>query len=171
MPLTLEQRQIIEDVKTTLETSGILSLSQIPTDVFAASLQTLSVDGGQPFSFISSSLHYIPPNAVFGSRLMVTRKNSSAVDAIVEHPISSIVEYPETGSQPGESVAHRFVIDPHNYVNPCLNMQYSVGPPEGAHPNTTCRLISRGMEPNMKVLCEQKKISCKLVYLLRISTS
>ncbi|KAG9309526.1 hypothetical protein JVU11DRAFT_10503 [Chiua virens] len=50
---------------------------------------------------------------------------------VVEHPRDAIVEYPETGSELGISVAHIFNINPDCFHDPRFNFQYSLGDGHG----------------------------------------
>ncbi|KAG0697536.1 hypothetical protein DFH29DRAFT_758842, partial [Suillus ampliporus] len=53
--------------------------------------------------------------------------------AVIEHPISAIVEYPQTGCLSTQSIAHIFHVDPLSFtskssnLHPKSNFQYSLG--------------------------------------------
>ncbi|KIK72133.1 hypothetical protein PAXRUDRAFT_181276, partial [Paxillus rubicundulus Ve08.2h10] len=51
------------------------------------------------------------------------------VDAIIEHPPGTIVEYPQTGEVTGARIAHIFNVDsnPSRFIHPKSNFQYSLG--------------------------------------------
>lgn len=81
------------------------------------------------------------------------------VHTIVEHPVGSIVEYPETGTSEGVAVAHRFSIDPANFSHPKDNSQYSLGDSHGEDPYVFCGglLMGRNGTP---ASCVLKKFKC-----------
>jgi len=134
MSLTPQKRKVIDDVESILEKNSVVTVSHIPADIFAASLQELSNNSSKhSFSFPYTSLHYISPEPTYG-RFKVTRKLASSVDALVDHPIGTIREYPHSESRLGEPIAHRFAIDPSHSVNPRENMQYSIES-QGGHSN------------------------------------
>jgi len=170
MPLTQQQREVIDDVKTILSDSGIVSISHIPTDVFTASLISLESQD-QTNTLPPFQIGYTPPTPFFfdkSARPKVTRLAVSAVDAIIDHPLGALVEYPFSGLEPGHSIAHRFAIDPRSYIDPRRNIQYSLGrDSKGGHPNTGCLIFSRGVSVKEPVLCNQIKTSCK--YFISIS--
>ncbi|KAF8575835.1 hypothetical protein K439DRAFT_1623295 [Ramaria rubella] len=54
--------------------------------------------------------------------------------AIVEHSAGAIVVFPQSGSYPGETIAHQFSVDINQYfVNPKENIQYSLGDSHGGN--------------------------------------
>ncbi|KAJ6598119.1 hypothetical protein DFH09DRAFT_889893, partial [Mycena vulgaris] len=94
---------------------------------------TLSTTSSCPA--IDGSL-YVPPAARPFSAEEIWRgfdciNRQTYVHALVEHPIGSIVEYPETGSSEGISVAHLFSVDPDRFSHPKDNFQYSIGDFQG----------------------------------------
>ncbi|KAJ6586302.1 hypothetical protein DFH09DRAFT_1075258 [Mycena vulgaris] len=53
------------------------------------------------------------------------------VNALVEHPRDSIVEYPETGTGTGLRIAHLFSVDHANFSPPKETFQYPLGDSQG----------------------------------------
>lgn len=165
------QLAAIEQATLILAAAG-LSLSDLPD------LHTLDPGDDPPYpptlhdlqscnlssSVLSSS--YEPPRArmftldelhdhIPGSRL----NRQASVNGIVDHPLGAIVEYPETGAQLGECIAHRFAVDPHNFLNPKENLQYSLGDEHGGHKAAQCFLLAdRNGKP---VLCSHLHTSCE----------
>jgi len=165
MSLTAEQCKAIKDTKKILQDSGVADPSSFPTDVFASSLQSLANDNlVTRHSFPLPLFSYIsfPPSFPATGHLKVTCNSSSAVDAVIDHPIGAIVEYPQSGSQPGEAIANRFAINPSDYVNPRNNLQYSTGKGRSGHANIKCFIISQGNSPGEAVPSYQFKGGCKL---------
>ncbi|GJJ11594.1 hypothetical protein Clacol_005829 [Clathrus columnatus] len=81
------------------------------------------------------------------------------VHGIVDHPIGTIVEFPETGHQMDVGITHRFRVNSQNFVNPKDNIQYSLGPPHSIHYDVKCLLLSDKNTGEL-VLCKQTKLSC-----------
>ena len=85
------------------------------------------------------------------------------VDALVEHPLGALVEYPETGATTKQSVAHIFRIDPALFVRPESEFQYSLGSlgsgTRGGLANVFCELL-RDNAGN-PVRCKRVKTSCR----------
>ena len=101
-------------------------------------------------------VRYCPLSATFGQPLQVTRIKLSAVHALLDHPFGVIVEYPQSGTHMGQAIAHRFPIDPLNFINLRKNMQYSLGAPERGHPDVQCALILQGSD----LVSSKKKLLC-----------
>ncbi|EJD42614.1 hypothetical protein AURDEDRAFT_168425 [Auricularia subglabra TFB-10046 SS5] len=76
---------------------------------------------------------------------------------IVEHPLGAVVEYPETGSVVGESIAHRFPIDPSSDYRPQGNFQYSLSNERhGSTKEVECLLLVEGQS----VKCKSVEYGC-----------
>ncbi|KAG1802907.1 uncharacterized protein HD556DRAFT_1216010, partial [Suillus plorans] len=89
----------------------------------------------------------------------------TSVDAIIEHPLGAIVEYPQTGSAPGDAVAHIFHVnpDPKLFIHPKSNLQYSLGDSHNGRQNAWCFLLK---DPFGKsVLCSKLRTSCEYIFL------
>jgi hypothetical protein len=89
----------------------------------------------------------------------------TSVNAIIKHPLSTIVEYPQTGSAPGLAVAHVFHINPNlnSFIHPKSNLQYSLGDSHNGRQNAQCFLLK---DPSGKsVLCSKLRTSCKYIFL------
>ena len=89
--------------------------------------------------------------------------------AIVDHPVGSIVEYPESGHITGSCIGHRFSVgSTDRFSHPKLNIQYSLGDGHGSRSNVTCGQLLVDAGTGMPVLCKNEKISCEypFIYLL-----
>ncbi|KAF8811810.1 hypothetical protein BYT27DRAFT_7240198 [Phlegmacium glaucopus] len=85
------------------------------------------------------------------------------ISALVDHPMGSIVKYPQTGSCSSESIAHRFTIDPNNFIHPKANIQYSLGDSHGGISDVFCHLLkdkdgNSVPTMNLKTQCKGLKI-------------
>ncbi|KAF8591187.1 hypothetical protein K439DRAFT_1611498 [Ramaria rubella] len=79
---------------------------------------------------------------------------------IVMHPAGAVVGFPQSGSYPRETIAHRFSVDINQYfVNPKENIQYLLGDGNGGHANVTCYLLCDS-EIQKPVSCYQLKTTC-----------
>ncbi|KAG1788472.1 uncharacterized protein HD556DRAFT_1245206, partial [Suillus plorans] len=86
----------------------------------------------------------------------------SVAHAFVEHPLGAIVEYPQTGDAPDQSIAHIFNIDPttfHSSQHPKANFQYSLGNVHGSRDVSKCLMLRDGQ--GQPVSCSNLKTSCK----------
>ena len=163
MSLTAEQCKAVEDAKSILQGAGVAIVSHILADVFAHSVQNIDIPKYSNSQSVSPPLFpYLSPLPSFSpvQSIRVTRNWSSAVNAVIDHPIGAILEYPQSGSCEGESIAHQLAIDPRNFVNPRKNMQYTIEMLAGHH-NVRCLLISKGVDSSKGALCYQAKASCK----------
>jgi len=165
MSLTVDQHKSVEGI---LHDSGVV-VSDIPSNIFACSVQNITRTS--PRSLHLPLISYIPPAPSFSlhSRFKVTRKSSLDVDYLIDHPLGALIEYPQTGSRMGESIAHRFTIDPNDFVNPRKNMQYSIGKGkdgkgEGGHKDVQFFLISGTPDSKKGVLCYQFKAKCMFLF-------
>ncbi|KAJ7860303.1 hypothetical protein B0H13DRAFT_2569623 [Mycena leptocephala] len=82
------------------------------------------------------------------------------VHALLEHPIGSIVEYPQTGASKGVAIAHRFSVDPANFTHPKDSFQYSLGDSHGGEPYVQCGSLLMG-PGGMPASGFHKHLSCK----------
>ncbi|KAF8184741.1 hypothetical protein BJ912DRAFT_852992, partial [Pholiota molesta] len=108
---------------------------------------------------------YTPPMArAFTSDEIAHGSNKvnlrTTVDAIIDHPLNMLVEYPETGREPEYSVGHRFAIDPQDFINPRFNIQFSLGDSHGGHSNVPCRLLIE-KTTGKAAICKNTKYGCK----------
>ena len=90
----------------------------------------------------------------------VTRQTRAS--AIVNHPVGSIVEYPETGQDAKDTIAHIFSIDPTNFTHPKANFQYSLGDSHGGRRNVECKsdfLVDD--VTGLATKCKVDKFSCQ----------
>ncbi|KAF8187531.1 hypothetical protein BJ912DRAFT_926768 [Pholiota molesta] len=73
-----------------------------------------------------------------------------------------LVEYPETGCKLEYSVGHRFAIDPQqDFINPHLNIQFSLGDGHGGQSNIPCRLLV-DETTGKAAICKNTKYGCCL---------
>jgi hypothetical protein len=82
------------------------------------------------------------------------------VHALLEHPIGSIVEYPQTGASKGVAIAHQFSVDPANFSHPKDSFQYSLGDSHGGEPYVQCGSLLMG-PGGTPASCFHKHLSCK----------
>lgn len=174
MTLSDTQLEAIEEAAKILAAAGLsfsdLSDSQ-PSNLGLNVSHLHTFDELQSSSPPSSTLSsvYEPPRArmftldELESRACGSRLNRQAsVNGIIDHALGSIVEYPETGAQHGECIAHRFAVDPKDFTNPKANMQYSLGDDHGGRKEAQCYLLtSQNGEP---VPCSHLRTSCELYY-------
>ena len=129
-PVSSHQCAILEAVHALLEEAGLTP--QDLESVYSPSHPTLSLSScastpsiasiSEPFPAIVASC-YVPPLACpFMAVELVDRRNwinkKQTADAIVNHPPSVIIEYPQTGSLNGQAVAHVFPVDPAAFIHP-----------------------------------------------------
>ncbi|KAG0704065.1 hypothetical protein DFH29DRAFT_997951 [Suillus ampliporus] len=92
---------------------------------------------------VLSSCYQPPPARAFTADELSLKcdqvNRETCVQALVEHPLGAIVEYPETGACEDSSVAHIFNVNPNpdHFINPKLNFQYSLGDGHGGRKNLT----------------------------------
>ena len=163
MSLTAEQCKAVEDVKSILQGAGVALVSHIPADIFAHSVQKINIPKYYNSQSLSPPLFpYLSPLPSFSpaQSIRVTHNWSSAVNAVIDHPIGAILKYPQLGSCESEPIAHRLAIDLQNFVNLRKNMQYLIETLAGHH-NVQCLLISKGVDSSKGALCYQAKAACK----------
>lgn len=84
----------------------------------------------------------------------------------IQHPLRSIVEYSETGSQQGEIIAHYFLIGPGNNnfeicsLREYFGFQYSLGEPKGMCPSVKkCIMLSKPF--GLEIPCSRETLTCE----------
>ncbi|KAF8996249.1 hypothetical protein BDQ17DRAFT_1429858 [Cyathus striatus] len=82
------------------------------------------------------------------------------IDYLIDHPLGEIVEYPEAVVLPQGIIGHHFTVDPANYCDPKLNIQYSLGTLCGTIDDVHCGTLLCDNE-NQSVLCKNDKETCK----------
>lgn len=105
----------------------------------------LEVDSPVPIQTFPS-LNYTSPHAVIftpeelrqGKGRVTTR---SQVQGLVDHPIGAVLEFPETGSDMGIAIGHRFRVSTPDFVNPKNNILYSLGGKRSIHRGVRCFLL------------------------------
>ena len=174
MDLSAEQRDALSRCEAILTGVG-LSPRVLDTSPSPSRASSRASTPSTPSSYISSfdcppcpavlASQYIPPPARLFTREerdchanRVTRR--TYVDGIIEHPLDAIVEYPQTGSRDGESIAHIFTVDPLNFFHPKSSFQYSLGDTHGGQADIKCHLL-RDESGNTPVLCNKVRLSCE----------
>ena len=109
-----------------------------------------------------SRASYKAPRAEFDSPIQYTHLSYAA--AILDHPINTVVEFPETGRFEGKAVAHRFCVDASKLISPRENIQYSLGDEHYGKHNVECQLL-KDRETGMALCCH------KLTYICKTSSS
>lgn len=178
MPLSEFQQSAIQ------RANDILQDAQVPVEMLASASPPSVSDSQQsshastPFSrsVTPSSLvpcpavsysQYIPPPARKYTPAEIAKslnRINRRVDAHswIEHPLDAIVEYPQTGENLGEAVAHFFPIDPMNYVHPKLAFQYLLGDSHGGRKAVQCHLLGG------RVKCDVLNTSCMFFFLVSL---
>jgi len=107
---------------------------------------------------------YFTPDELRKGCNRVTRKTSA--HKIIEHPLNAIIEYPETGENDGECVAHVFNVDPDSFksTHPKASFQYSLGDGHGGRDGVECHML-RDLQ-GWPVLCKVFQTNCKCYLLL-----
>ena len=110
---------------------------------------------------------YEPPRSRSFTALEISQglnkvNRETVVDRIVEHPLDSIVEYPETGDSADVAVAHVFNVDHNNFEHPQSSFQYSLGKGHGGRASVTCRLLKS--KSGASVVCRKIHTKCKLFH-------
>ena len=175
--LTSPQRRAAIDAlkllrRANVEPEALLCLAfETPSD--ATTDSDLSEDQEPSPAILRAS--YIPPAATYFSEEelaaqcnKVTRK--SLVSAVVDHPVGAVVEYPEAGRCAGESVAHRFMIEPSDFIHPRDNIQYSMGDKHGGRNDVLCFLL-RNSVTNEPLLCKKRTYACNYKSFISIWSS
>ncbi|KAF8974325.1 hypothetical protein BDZ97DRAFT_11979 [Flammula alnicola] len=166
MPLSDIQQAAVRQAKRLFQEAG-LTLGD--TDVLENDAQYIAstiVDHlpSRPSPNVEGYLYHPTPARKFTPDEKQRRENQvnrqSYIDALVDHPLGSIVEYPETGEGPNISVGHRFSVNPDDFLHPKLSIQYSLGDIHGTRQHVECRLL-RNTGSGTGVSCKNEKISCK----------
>lgn len=168
MSLSELQLTAIHEAKQILAAVG-LSLSDPPCAPDSDAEETYlphnpdSENSVPPRALVLGSLYEPPaarrftPPEILGKHNRLTQK--TAVDALVDHPLGALVEYPETGSCTGERIAHRFAVNPADFLHPKADFQYSLGDKHGGHKDALCYLLRNG--DGDLVSCSHVSTSCK----------
>ena len=171
--LTSPQRKAVNDALALLRSNNVrpetfstlhLQALQSATDEHNEGNASGNDELPQP-SLAIQKASYRPPKAVYFTELerlldihRVTRK--SFVSAVIDHPEGVAVEYPEAGKEQGDSIAHRFTIDPSKWINPKSNIQYSLGDKHGGRDNVTCYLL-RDSVTGEPIKCKKRSYGCE----------
>ncbi|KAJ7159144.1 hypothetical protein C8R43DRAFT_882333 [Mycena crocata] len=167
MVLSEVQLAAVAKAKKLLDDVGLTTLSTNPDDsdfleVSRIISHTLPPTSASPA--VLGSLYQPPPARSFTfeeiQRGFDCINRQTYVNAIVEHPVGSIVEYPETGTTRSVRIAHRFSIDPAKFSHPKENFQYSLGDSRGgeSYIYRGSLLMGRNGTP---ASCAHRKFSCK----------
>ncbi|KAF8580723.1 hypothetical protein K439DRAFT_1619588 [Ramaria rubella] len=169
MPFSIDQLGAKHQAKEILEAAGLLGDSDISeTSWFKDMINMLDMHLGSA-SHPSLIFKAGPSTAVpFTLQQILSGANrvtqQSYVQAIIEHPVNSVVEYPQTGMKMGKGITHHFLMNPKvsRFINPKDNIQYSLGDVHGQHARVTCHLL-RDLETQESVDCLQVKLSCRCI--------
>ncbi|KAF5382081.1 hypothetical protein D9615_004312 [Tricholomella constricta] len=167
MPLSVVQLSALLQAKQILDDVG-LNVHGASDDPDALQLSTFISDNmpQSPSAEVQLSQYEPPIARSFSEKELLAGINHinrlTTVDALIDHPLNAIVEYPQTGSCKGESVAHRFVVDPTNFVHPKFNIQYSLGDGHGGHSDVFCGLLvnrdgTRAYSKHLRTSCKGLK--------------
>jgi len=164
MSLSNVQRSALLEVKRLLEGAGL----EIPAESHPAShLSSLISDHlFKTIPILSRGNVYNPPPAQkFTAEELAAKKDritrQTRASAVVKHPLGSIVEYPETGVEINDSVAHVFTVDPTNFNHPKLDFQYSLGDSQGSRRNVACKSDFLIDNSGLPAMCKVESIACK----------
>ncbi|KAG8927110.1 hypothetical protein FRC02_008453 [Tulasnella sp. 418] len=119
----------------------------------------------KPYALLPHSpLEYNPQKARHFTESEIANRmhhvnQKTKVACIIEHPLDAVVEYPETGSKTGESIAHVFAVDPDRFYNPKDNIQYSLGGTHGSSENVKCWIIP-GCDVENPAVCYKLQTQC-----------
>ena len=120
-----------------------------------------------PCPAVASSL-YIPapacqytPGEIAQSHHQINRHSSTS--SWIEHPMNTIVEYPQTDKREDKTVAHFFPVDPHNFVHPRSSFQYSLGDAHSGRKGVWCYLLRN--TSGKPIWYNIYKASCKFLML------
>ena len=171
MDLSSEQREALDCVQAILDEAGLSprNLESTPSPPPSLSLtSTPSTPLSVPLPAILRS-QYIPiPACAFTAKEIarslhrVNRHCHSDVHRVVHHPLSTVVEYPEIGSVPNDSIVHIFTVNPNKFDPPKASFQYSLGDSHGGCPRTICGLLHD--QSDQCVMCKKLTTSCMSPY-------
>lgn len=158
-----------------LEARRVLASAGLNPDILLSSAETSElVTPSQSALSCSAALaqqsqYQAPPATPFSSEQVANRANfvnrQTTIAAIITHPLLAIVEFPESGESPDESIGHLFLVNPtpNKFFHPKLNIQYSLGGTHGIRNNVTCNYL-RNEETKVLAKCTLEKITCESTY-------
>lgn len=159
MPLTNVQHSALLEAELPAESQPASHLSSLPNLISDHLFKTIPV--------LSGNIYSPPPARKFTAEELATKKDhitrQTRACAIVKHPLGSIVEYPETGVEINDSIAHVFTVDPTNFIHPKLDFQYSLGDSQGSRRNVACKFDSLidNTGSDLPVMCKVESIGCE----------
>ncbi|KAJ7688326.1 hypothetical protein B0H14DRAFT_2653299 [Mycena olivaceomarginata] len=172
MLLSDTQRIAIVEAQRLLANVGLTTPKCLPTNLDDHDPDfleiTRAISQGLPACSASAAVlgsQYCPPAA----REFTSQEISAGLDCVnrqsyvhrlVDHPLGSIVEYPETGTSIGTGIAHRFSVDSANFHHPRESFQYSLGDSHGGDSHVHCGQLLLG-RTGLPAVCFHKKLSCK----------
>jgi hypothetical protein len=135
----------------------------------AASLSPLPSSIPDPSPAILAAQYIPPPACSFTLDEISAGANrlnrQSRVHAIINHPLGAVVEYPQSGSLKGDTVAHIFTLargfNSSEFDLPQFSFQYSLGDGHGGTKGVQCYLLRDSM--GNPVRCNKLSTSCKSV--------
>ncbi|KAJ7857576.1 hypothetical protein B0H13DRAFT_1640907 [Mycena leptocephala] len=167
MPLSDAQLSAVLEAKRLLASVGLTTTNfdtndhdlQEVTNIIASALPTTSACAAvQGSSYQPPAARNFTAEELRRAYDCINRQNY--VHALVDHPVGSIVEYPETGASKGVGIAHKFSVDPENFCHPKESFQYSLGDSHGGEPYVHCGTLLLGLD-GTPASCFHKKWSCK----------
>ncbi|KIK77557.1 hypothetical protein PAXRUDRAFT_102622, partial [Paxillus rubicundulus Ve08.2h10] len=192
MSLSKQQLSALHDIQRLIDSAGLLPQHLNYFTTFLSPSSPALIDDSDlppnqlpaittppahvPHAAFVASCYVPPPAQYFTSEEIrqghhrITRKASA--HKIIEHPISAIIEYPQTGKLDGESVAHLFSVDPAMFLSthhPKASFQYSLGDGHGGHDLVMCLMLkdSQGFPMHCRVLqttCKGLKLCSARLY-------
>ncbi|KJA22511.1 hypothetical protein HYPSUDRAFT_651282 [Hypholoma sublateritium FD-334 SS-4] len=169
MELSDSQAAAVLEARRVLENAGLNPYVLLPSDETSNLVtppQSAPLCSASSSTTSQQSRYEAPPATQFSSEQVASRANfvnrQTTIVAIVTHPLSAIVEFPESGESPGASIGHLFLVDPSpdKFFHPKLNIQYSLGGTHGARNNVTCNYL-RNEQTKILADCTLEKITCE----------
>jgi hypothetical protein len=165
MSLSVQQQAALHEAKQLLRHVG-LSLGNTDSSVLVDNSQDDLItcsNSSLTHLPLAQRLSHDPSIHIFTEAEILQRKNQvnrqSYLDALCDHPLGSIVEYPDTGDTADMSVGHMFSVDSTHFHHPKLNIQHSLGDYHGMQQHVKCKLL-RDLTTDAEVLCKNEKIAC-----------
>ncbi|KAG1869710.1 hypothetical protein C8R48DRAFT_597246 [Suillus tomentosus] len=181
MDLSEHQRLAVQHAQSILSDAGLSvsdldyspttstrSLTPTTLNTSPAALSVALLPSTEPSQIVQAS-NYIPLPACQFTADEISQNahhvnRQTTVDAIVEHPLGAIMEYPETGSVMGQAIVHIFSISAnyitHEFDIPKASFQYLFGDGHGGWENILCHLL-RDSTDGKPVKCNRISMFCK----------
>ncbi|KAL4061962.1 hypothetical protein V8B97DRAFT_2027006 [Scleroderma yunnanense] len=150
MDLSLSKREALDHVQSIVEEAGLS-----PHDL--ESISASSSPHSLPHTSILPPSPFVPHPAILSSNYV--HSPTYPLHHLYHINCYAIVEYPQTGSLHGESIAHVFAVDLENFDNLKASFQYSLGNTHDSHFGIICGLLCD--KSDKPVRCDKLRISCK----------